>query len=190
MNLEEVIYKRRTIRRFKQDPISIDILKKLLDYARVAPMGNNIQSVEYIIVSEAETRKELFTCLAWAGALPPEMRTPEEDRRPMAYIVVLVNTNIKKAGDGEVGGAIQNILLGATNHGLGTCWMGAINREKIKKLLQLPDHYEVRFVVSLGYPDEESIMEPFEGSMKYWKDEDGKMHIPKKKLNDIIYKII
>ena len=64
------------------------------------------------------------------------MRILEENRRPMAYIVVLVNTEIKKAGDGEVGGAVENILLGAVNNGLGTCWMGSINKEKIRELFK------------------------------------------------------
>ena len=50
MDLEEAINKRRTIRRFTQETIPSEILKKLIDYARVAPAGNNIQSVEYIIV--------------------------------------------------------------------------------------------------------------------------------------------
>ncbi|MFW9878427.1 MAG: nitroreductase family protein, partial [Candidatus Thorarchaeota archaeon] len=50
MDLEEIIYKRRTIRRFTQEPISIEILKKLVDFARVAPMARNVQALEFIIV--------------------------------------------------------------------------------------------------------------------------------------------
>ncbi|MCK4371450.1 MAG: nitroreductase family protein, partial [Candidatus Lokiarchaeota archaeon] len=50
MDFEEIIYKRRTIRRFKQKPLSIDLLKKLVDFARVAPIARNIQGLEFIIV--------------------------------------------------------------------------------------------------------------------------------------------
>ena len=50
MDLEDAIFKRRTIRRFKQDPITLDLLKKLIDYARVAPMASNIQALEFILV--------------------------------------------------------------------------------------------------------------------------------------------
>lgn len=189
MDLEEAIYKRRTIRRFKQDPIPIDTLKKLVDFARIAPMGNNIQSLEYIIISDSGSRAELFSCVAWAGSLPRRERVPEEGRRPMAYIVVLANTNIKKTSDIEIGGAIENILLGALSFGIGSCWMGAIDRNGIRKKFEIPDHYDIKNVLSLGYPDEESVMEPFEDSMKYWKDESGIMHIPKKSLNDVIYKV-
>ena len=190
MDLKEIIYNRRTIRRFKQDEVPIGILRNLIDLARVAPMGNNIQSLEYIIVVDADVRKEIFAAIRWAGALPENERTPEEGRRPMAYIIVLIDKTVKESPGAEIGAAVQNILLGACSIGLATCWMGAIDRPKIKEILKLAEKYEVSHLVSLGYPDEESVMEPYKGSMKYWKDEDRKMHIPKKSLDDVILKII
>ena len=190
MDIKEIIYKRRTIRRFKQDEVPVEILRNLIDLARVAPMGNNIQSLEYIIVVGSEIRKQIFATTAWAGSLPESERIPEEGRRPMAYIIVLIDTTVKESPGAEIGAAVQNILLGACSIGLATCWMGAIDRPKIKEILKLAEKYEVSHLVSLGYPDEESVMEPFKDSMKYWKDEDGKMHIPKKALDDIILKVI
>ena len=189
MDIEEAIYQRRTIRRFKQDEISMEILKKLIDFARLAPMGNNIQSLEYIIVENKDLRERLFECLSWAGSLPPEMRVPEKDRRPTAYILVIGDTTIKETADSEEGAAVENILLGAVNFGIASCWMGAISRNRIKQLLNIPDKYRIMHVISLGYPDETSKMEPFEGSFKYWK-EGNEMHVPKRKLDDIILKIL
>jgi len=190
MNIEEAIYKRRTIRRYKQDPIPSDILRKLIDYARVAPAGSNIQSLEYIIVESNKLRQKLFPLVRWASSLPKEKRTPESGREPTAYIVVLVNTDIKQSYlDFDVGAAVENILLGAISYGIGSCWMGSIEGSKIKTLLEIPDNYEIKHVISLGYPDEISVMEPFEGSFKYWKDEQGNMHVPKRALNDVIVKI-
>lgn len=189
MDIEEIIYKRRTIRRFKQKPVSIEILKKLVDFARMAPMGNNIQCLEYIIVLNDSFRERLFPMLSWAGSLPKEDRIPEVDRRPMAYIIVLVNTKIKKNADFELGSAIENILLGAVKFGLGSCWMGAIDRNKIKELFKISNEYNIRNVISLGYPDEKSVVEPFIDSFKYWKDEADVMHIPKRSLDDIILNI-
>ena len=190
MNIEEAIYKRRTIRRFKQDPIPRDILKKLIDYARVAPVGSNIQSLEFIIVESHDMRQKLFPLVKWASSLPKEKRAPESGREPMAYIIVLVNTDIKKFYvDFDVGAAVENILLGAISYGIGTCWMGSIKGIKIKKLLEIPENYEIKHVISLGYPDETSILEPFEGSFKYWK-EGNEMHVPKRKLDEILIKIV
>jgi len=190
MNIEEAIFKRRTIRRFKQDPISIEILKKLIDYARVAPMARNVQGLEFVIVKNSEIRGKLFKLIKFAGSLPEDQRTPEPGREPTAYIIVLVNTEIKPSFfDFDVGAAVENILLGAINFGIGSCWMANIKVRKIKSLLEVPDQYQVKHVISLGHPDEESFIEPYEDSYKYWKNPDGTMHVPKRDLDDIIYKI-
>jgi len=190
MNIEEAIYKRRTIRRFKQDPIPSDILRKLIDYARVAPMARNVQGLEFIIVENSEIREKLFKLIKFAGSLPEDQRTPEPGREPTAYIIVLVNTEIKPSFfDFDVGAAVENILLGAVNYGIGSCWMANIKIRKIKALFEVPDHYQVKHVISLGYPDEESFMEPYEDSYKYWKNPDGTMHVPKRDLDDLIFKI-
>ncbi len=190
MDFEETIYKRRTIRRFKQEPISLDTLKKLVDFARVAPMARNVQALEFIIVEDIEMRKKLFPLVSWAGSLPQDQRTPESGREPTAYIIVLVNTKIKRSFvDFDVGAAVENILLGAASFGIGTCWMAAINYKKIREVFEIPEHYDLKQVISLGYPDEESVMEAYKDSFKYWKDSDGKMHVPKRDLDDIILKI-
>jgi nitroreductase len=190
MNLEEAIHKRRTIRRFKQDPIPSEIMKKLIDYARIAPAGSNIQSVEYILVESPDMREKMFPLVRWASSLPKEERTPESGREPTAYIVVIVNTDIKKSYyDYDIGAAVENILLGAVSFGIGCCWMGNINGAKIRQLLEIPEKYEIKHVISLGYPDETSKIEPFEGSFKYWK-EGNEMHVPKRNLDDIIFKIL
>jgi len=190
MELEEIIFKRRTIRRFKQDPISLDILKKLIDFARVAPMATNRQALEFIIIQNDEIRQKLFPLVNWAAFLPKDERTPEKGREPTAYIIVLVNTEIKRTYvDFDVGAAVENILLGAVHFGLGCCWMGNINAKKIRELFEIPDYYDIKHVISLGYPDELAIIEPYKGSFNYWKDEEGTIHVPKKDLNDIIFKI-
>lgn len=190
MDFKKLVYERRTIRRFSQKTVSVDLLKELVDYARVAPMGNNLQSLEYLIVVDKNQREKIFPLLSWAGSLPAEMRTPAEGRRPMAYIIVLVNTEIKKKPFYDVGAAVENILLGAADKGLGACWMGSIEREELRSLMKIPEKYDISHVISLGYPDEVSTIEPFEDSFKYWKDDEGQMHVPKKSLDDIIFNII
>jgi nitroreductase len=190
MDFEEVVFKRRTIRRFKQNPIEIGILKKLINFARVAPMARNVQALEFIIVHGSEIIKKLFPLVNWASSLPEEQRTPEKEREPTAYIVVLVNTKIKRAYvDFDVGAAVENILLGAVNFGIGCCWMGSIDAKKIRTLLLIPDYYNIKHVISLGYPDEESVIEPYADSFDYWKDNNGQIHVPKRGLDDIIFKI-
>ena len=190
MDLEEVIYKRRTIRRFKQDPIPLETLKKLIDYARVAPVGSNIQALEYVIVNGEEMAEIMFSLVRFAGSLPKEQK-PTIENKPMAYIIILVNTDIKKSFfEYDIGAAVENILLGAITFGLGCCWMASINGRKIRSLLEIPDNYQIVQLISMGFPDEESVTEPYSDSFKYWKDENGKMHVPKRTLDDIIFKIV
>jgi nitroreductase len=190
MDIEKAIYKRRTIRRFKSKPIELETLKKLVDYARVAPMARNVQALDFIIVRDSKMCADLFKLINFAGSLPEEQRTPEPGREPTAYIIVLLNTTIKESYvDFDVGAAVENILLGAMNYGIGSCWMGNINVRKIKKLFGIPDNYQIKHVISLGYPDEISFMEPFNGTYSYWKNPDGTMHVPKRNLKDIIFKI-
>ncbi len=190
MNFEEILYKRRTIRRFKQDPIKVETLKKLVDYARIAPVAMNVQALEFIIVENPEECKKMFPLVKWASSLPEKERTPEAGREPTAYIIVLVNTNIKRAFvDFDVGAAVENILLGAVTFDLGSCWMANINYQKIREIFEIPEHYDIKQVISLGYPDEKSVMEPYKDTYKYWKDGDGGMHVPKRSLDDILFRI-
>ena len=167
MDVEEAIQKRRTIRRFRQDPIPLDTLKKLIDLARMAPMAKNIQALEFIIVREKQNVKELFNMVKFASSLPEHLRTPEKGREPTAYIIVLVNTRIK-AGyvDFDVGAAVENMLLGAVKYGIGTCWMGNFNASKLRSFLKIDKHYDIKHVISLGYPDEISKVEEFKESFK------------------------
>lgn len=153
-------------------------------------MARNIQAVEFIIVNNSEVKKKLFPLVNWAASLPENQRTPEKGREPTAYIVVLVNSIIKKTYvDFDVGAAVENILLGAVNYGIGCCWMGSIKRDKIRKLLEIPDFYVIKHVISLGYPDENSVVEPYKESFHYWKDNEGQIHVPKRSLDNIIFKI-
>ncbi len=190
MDFKEIVYRRRTIRRFKQDPISLDILKELIDFARLAPAGMNIQCLDYVIVVDENLRRELFSMVNFASSLPKEQRVPEEGRRPTAYIIILHDTNIKKTlVNFDVGASVENLLLGAVYHGVACCWMANIDRNKIRELLKIPDSYEIMQVISMGYPDEESVIEPYITSFTYWKDDNGIMHVPKKSVEQSIYKV-
>lgn len=187
MNVYEAITKRRTVRKFKQDEISVDILKKLVDAGRLAPQGANLQPVKYIVVNEKNLLEPIFKTTAWAGYIRPEA-DPKEGEKPVSYIVVLIDTEIKKAGyDVDAGAAVENILLAAFEEGIGSCWLGAINREDIKKVLNIPEKYIIHTMVALGYAAEEPVVVDENGSIKYYKDEKGVLNVPKRKLEDVIF---
>jgi len=187
MDIYEIIKKRRTIRRFKQKEIPVELLEKFVDMARIAPSGANMQPIEYIIVNDREILDEIFPLTRWAGYLGKD-GPPPEGKRPVAYIVILINKEINSpTPEYDVGAAVENILLSATYEGIGTCWIASINREKLREILKIPENYEIDSIVALGYPDEKSVIEEFTGSVKYWKDEKGIMHVPKRNLKDILH---
>lgn len=187
MNLYEAIAKRRSVRKFQQQPVSLEVMKRLVDAARVAAQGSNMQPMKYVLVQESELLGPIFATTHWAGAIAPQ-GNPADDERPMAYIVVLADTEIKQAGyEVDAGAAVENLLLAVVAEGLGACWLGAIERDSIRSILQIPERFVIHTMVALGYPAESPIMEDENGSIKYYKDENGTLHVPKRKLGDIVF---
>ena len=186
MSTYDVILSRRTIRKFKQETIEKSIIKKLVNAARYAPSGANMQPIKYIIVDDADKVPKVFNHLKWAGYIAPQ-GDPKKGEEPVAYIIVLVDTKIRKSGyELDLGAAIQNILLVAEEEGIGTCWLGSVERDAIRKLLDIQEDFLINSVIALGYKDEISVAEDANGSIKYYKDEKGILHVPKRKLEDII----
>mgnify|MGYP000223764811 CR=1 FL=1 len=187
MKTTDVIKSRRTIRKFKQDRIELSILKELVDGARLAPSASNRQPLEYMIVEQPELLEPVFQTVRWAGYIAPR-GNPREGEKPVAYIVVLV----KKELDSplvkyDVGAAVQNILLGAWEQGIGSCWIASVDREKLRGILDIPDRLNIDCVIALGYPAQKSFVEDECGTIVYRMDEDGTMHVPKRKLEDVLH---
>lgn len=187
MSLYDLIISRRSIRQFKQEPVSRDILQKLINASRLAPSAANRQPLEFVVVDEEKIRKEVFTCLKWAAYIAPE-GNPKPGHEPVAYIVVLVNSEIREKGfEWDVGAAIENMILAALEKGIGSCWLLSVDREKLREILNIPENYKIDSVLALGYPDENPVIEDMKDSIKYWKDQAEQLHVPKRKLEDVIH---
>ncbi|MGC9055661.1 MAG: nitroreductase family protein [Candidatus Saccharicenans sp.] len=132
-NLKELIKKRRSIRQFQPKELSLSLLKELVDCGRLAPSAANLQPLEFLIAIDPNLRKEIFPCLRWAAYINPA-GDPKPGKEPVAYIIILVNMDIRKEGfEYDVGAAAENIILEALSQGVGTCWLISINRERLKK---------------------------------------------------------
>lgn len=186
MAVYDAIISRRSIRRFQQKPIPLEILKKLVNAARLAPSAANLQPLEYFIVSDKELCSKVFEKISWAGYLKPKW-TPAQEERPAAYIVMLVKDAENKWYLRDVSLATENIVLAAEEEGIGSCILCNIDREKIKQALEIPENIIVDSVIALGYKAEKSVVEDFKDTVKYWRDEKNIMHVPKRKLNDITH---
>jgi nitroreductase len=172
----------------------LEILKKLVKAARLAPSGSNLQPWEFMIINEDPLLEKVFPDLAWAGYITPQ-GNPSPEEKPVAYIILLVNKNIRREGyERDLGAAAQNIMLTALEEGVGSCWLGSIKREDLREILNIPDDHLIDTVIALGYPKESPLAEdlppekpPTKESIKYYKDKDNVLHIPKRKLEDILH---
>jgi nitroreductase len=187
MSLYDLIVSRRSIRQFKPESISREILEDIANAGRLAPSAANRQPLEFVLVEEEGIRSGLFSCLKWAGYIAPE-GNPKPGQEPRAYIVVLVNSKIKEKGfEWDVGAAVENMILAAWDKGIGSCWIISVERERVRDLLRVPELYRVDSVLALGYPAEAPLIEDMKDSVEYWKDEQGCLHVPKRRLEEVIH---
>jgi nitroreductase len=188
VNLILTVTQNRSYRRFfQQETINKDSLLQWINLARLSASGRNLQPLKYLVYNSKEECERLFSNLAWAGYLK-EWSGPEEGERPSAYIVILGDTQLTDDFATDLGIAAQTILLGAVNDGFGGCMIGNIKREKLRTEFQIPDQYKILLVIALGKPKETIELEevPDSGDIRYWRDENGVHHVPKRKLEDIV----
>jgi nitroreductase len=187
MSVLDLILRRRTIRRFKPTAVSRMLLERLADAGRVAPSAANSQPLEFIAVDDREVCRAVFPCLKWAAYIFPR-GNPRPGQEPGAYIVTLVNLGVREKGfEYDVGAAMENMILAAAGEGLGSCWLLSVDREKLAEILSVPPGYRIDCVLALGYPDETPVAEEFAGSIKYWQDDEGTLHVPKRSLDKILH---
>lgn len=186
--LYDLIVTRRTIRRFRRDPVPGETLERIVNAGRLAPSAANLQPLEFVAVDDAAIRDAVFPCLRWAAYISPA-GNPAAGEEPAAYIVLLVNAKIREKGyEYDAGAAIENMILAARDEGLGSCWLISVDKEKIREILSVPADYRVDAVLALGFPAEEPAVEDFDGSPKYWKDEAGRLHVPKRRLEAVLHR--
>lgn len=184
MDLFDALYARRTIRKFASQPIERHILYKLIDCARISPSAANLQPIKYAVINDAETNSKIFPFLKWAGYEPKA--APQKGEEPTAYIAILGDDDISaKTQACDAGLAMSALCYAAVGAGLATCILGAIDREKLKLLLQLPENLHILYIVALGYPAQDSVPVAMTDSCKYYLNGET-LYVPKRKLDDSI----
>lgn len=186
--LKEMILRNRSCRRYYQDRrVSLDTLQELVDLARLAPSGYNRQGLKYVLSNEAILNRRINDCLIWAGYIKG-WKSPPEGEKPAAFIIMVRDTRLGPMLTPDQGFAAMSILLGAVEKGLAGCFLLAIDKNSLRQVLGLVEGYEIEAVIAIGHPKEEIILEEIgsDGDVRYWRDEQGVHHVPKRKLEDII----
>jgi len=186
--IRDLIIKNRSCRRFHEEvDIKLDSLRELIDLARLSASARNAQPLKYILSCEPQRNSLIFPHLTLAAYLK-DWSGPGEGERPAAYIIILGDTGISRFLAYDAGIAAQSILLGATEKSLGGCIVASIDREELRKALDISSRYEILLVLALGKPKEKVVIETVgpSGDTKYWRDNEGVHHVPKRPLDDII----
>ena len=150
MSIIKVIRERRSVREFLEKDVPDELIMKVLDAARWAPSSKNTQPWEFIIIRDQETKKKLakLAKFGWFIAdAPVVIAIVTDPRKSYAHII-----------DGSC--AVQNLMLAAWELGLGTCWIGTMDREKAKELLNIPEELHLLTVIPLGFPEKISKPPP------------------------------
>ena len=145
MSLLDVILSRRSIRRYENKQIPKDILDKIIEAGRQSPSAVNKQPYHFVIVTDYEIKKKLKSLLSRFLEKAP------------VTIVGCANTKAILTGkwatvDATI--ALENMVLGAWSLGVGSCWIGSFNEQKVKETLKIPQKWKVVALVTFGYPSE------------------------------------
>ncbi len=148
MTVMETIKLRKSVRSFEDRPVEDEKLNALLEAARLAPSASNRQEWRFVVVREAEMRKKVAGAAnnqAFVGEAPVVLACcAESDNHRMACGQLCYPIDLAIA--------IDHISLAAVELGLGTCWIGAFQEDKVKSLLGIPDEVRVVELMPLGYP--------------------------------------
>lgn len=143
MELVETVLSRRSIRQYEQKDIPKDALEMILEAGRMAPSAGNKQSWHFIVITNDEIKRELSKGVFsrfLKNAPVTIVGCAHKDR--IAGRWSKISTTI----------ALQNMVIAAWAQGIGSCWIGAFNEEKVRRLLEIPEKWNVVALIPFGYP--------------------------------------
>lgn len=146
LSVIDTIEARRSIRRFKSDPIPPATLRKILEAGRLSPSAGNRQPYKLLVVTDQKIREEMSK-----GRYNHFIKDAP---------VVIVGCNhtgddfSRKWSVVDTTIALEHIVLAAWSLGVGSCWIGDFSLPRLRELLDIPQGYEVVCQIALGYPAE------------------------------------
>lgn len=165
MTANECIRGRRSIRKFKQEPISHELLAEIVETASYAPSWKHTQIVRYVAIEGALKDK-----LAAEGTSMFPNNGKIMENAPMVIAVTVIKNRCGYERDGsfttprkdtwqmfDAGVASQTFCLAAYEKGIGSVILGIFDQAKIEELLEIPEDRELVALIPIGYPDEEPV---------------------------------
>ncbi len=156
MDVLTAIKGRRSIRKYSDRIVEEDVLRKVLDAARLSPSAKNTQSWKFVVVRDKDTITKLAVASggqAFVGKAPIivfSCGTEPESVMMCGQYRYTVDLSI----------ATAYMILEAYEQGLGTCWLGRFDEKKVKEIMDIPDEVRVVAMTPLGYPAETPLPRP------------------------------
>lgn len=176
----DVIKKRRSVRSYQPKAVPKSVIKELLELANLAPTASNLENRRFIIIQDKKTKKKIFESGCKQSqileapvviAIAADISLHQEKdflKKNKIWDMDLWGATVKRYKDNkkflsnwkiwkniwtiqDADTAITTLLLAATAKGLATCWVGAFDMEKTKKILELPKNLQVVALICLGY---------------------------------------
>ncbi len=158
MTIKEIIEKRQSNRKYKEDAIEHEKVIQCIQAAHLAPSACNAQAWKFVVVDEPTIKEQVAMAANDMGMNKFVLQAP------VIIAVVLERANFTSAIGStikqkdytmiDIGIAVENICLQATELGLGSCIVGWFNEHKVKKILQIPRTKRVLLLITLGYSDD------------------------------------
>ena len=143
---------RRSIRRYRPDPVPDEMVEQLLEAGRWAPSASNRQPWAFIVVRDEEVRRQVAQHAAYYF-----IRWAHVEEAPLLIVLCgeARNRIYRQFLHEDIGLAGGQIMLQAKALGLGTCWIGGLDRKAIAGILKVPDHVEIVGLLTVGFPAED-----------------------------------
>ncbi|VVB88465.1 Coenzyme F420:L-glutamate ligase [uncultured archaeon] len=148
MDVHKAVQSRRSIRAYDSREVEEDKLERILDSGRLSPSAGNRQERRFVVVRDPKTRELLSEAakgqkfVAEAPVVIAACSVESEYVMACGQFAYSIDTAI----------AVDHMTLQAVEEGLGTCWIGAFDEKKVKKILNIPDGVRVVSLLTLGYP--------------------------------------
>ncbi|MCS7131565.1 MAG: nitroreductase family protein [Hadesarchaea archaeon] len=152
MEIFEAIKGRRSIRKYKPQPIPDEAVEKILEAGRWAPSGGNIQPWKFIVVKDPATLEMIRKVSPGYLGIAPLAIVVCSDKQRAFQAGGRLGRDYMTIADCAM--AVQNMLLAAYALGLGTCVVKSFSPIAVKEILEIPDGIEPELIVVVGYPDE------------------------------------
>ncbi len=160
MNVNECITTRRSIRKYKPDPVDHSLIESIVSMASYSPSWKNTQITRYIAIDDSSILKKI------ADDCTPVYNSNIIQQSPMLIAVTFIKGRCGFERDGsyctkkedrwqmfDTGAACQTFCLAAKEKGLGTVIMGIFDEDKITELLEIPEERELAALIAVGWPD-------------------------------------